>query len=238
MLRSEYSRTATMDSRDACAAALKRILVGIDREINGERIKFAQVFDEWPSYDDKYDCPAACVLPPPEWTYDDTSTPKLMEQTVELQPIPAPIGDPSDPAQEPPAFGLWKTAEMLDQFQIVLRASTPAQRAMLKLAIAEAFQTPNVGMDPGGQRYGLLVDLPDYYGITARAAIQRGQNSDNEDSAARNQREATFVVSMQTAEVQVGGVWPMGLTITRKTQTGDGQPISTGVITIPPPTRS
>ena len=47
----------------------------------------------------------------------------------------------------------------------------------------------------------------------------------------RNQREATFVVAMQTAKVQVGAVWPMALTVTRKAETGDGQVINTGIFT-------
>jgi hypothetical protein len=235
MLREEYSHTATMDVRDACALALKRLLLSIDRTIEGEHIQFAQVFDEWPTSDDKFDCPAACVLPPPEWRYDDTGgTPKLMEQTIEPLPIPT----PADGAIVPPAFGLFKTAEMLDEFGIILRTTTTAKRSMLKLAVEEAFQTANVTMDPNGQRYGLLLDLPEYYDLKARASLLRGQNSDSDDAAMRNQREATFVVSMQAPKVQVGAVWPLALTVTRATQTADGATISTAVVQIPTPYRS
>lgn len=223
MLPGGYSRTATMDARDAMALALARLLEGIDRQIGGERIKFARVYDEWPSPDDKYDCPAACILSAPEWTYDDSGdTPKIMEQTLEAN------ADPSGENDDPPNYALYKTAEVLEQFSLVLRVNTVAQRSMLKLAVEEVFQTRNITMDPCGQRYGLLLDLPEYYGLQARASLLRGQNSDNDDSAMRNQREATFIVSMQTAKVQVGGVWPFAATITRNTQTATGDDISSG----------
>lgn len=232
MLEGQYSRRASMDVRDACALALRRVLEGIDRVIDGERIIFAHVFDEWPTFDDKYDSPAACVLPPPAWDYSDSDmVPHLLEDTVEPNPIPM----PDEGQTESPAYGLYKTAEMLDRFELIIRCGSTAKRSMLKLAVEDAFQTRKVMMDPAGQRYGLLLDLPEYWSLTARASLISGANTDSEDAAARNLREATFVVSMQAPKVQLGEVWPMAMTITKRMLSQDGATIRTEVFNCPPP---
>jgi hypothetical protein len=231
MRADQYSRSATLDVRDACAAALARVIAGIDVVKAGQRVKFAAVFDEWPNFEDKYETPAACVLAPPSWDYSDAiMTPRLLETDT----IESVTTEPSDP----PSFGLWKTAEMLDQFQVSIRAGSTAMRSLLKLAIEEAFQMRELTMNPNGQRYGLLVDLPEYWGMTARASLLNGSNSDNEDSAARNQREATFTVSMQAPKVQLGPVYPFTVTLTEKLATGDGRTVSTDVVTFTNGTRS
>ena len=226
----QYSKSACMDVRDACAMALARVIQGIDVVIAGNRVKFTHVFDEWPTFEDKYDPPAACVVAPPEWTYDDSgSAPRLLEDTVES--IDTGTADP-------PSYGLHKTAEMIDNFGLKIRAGSAAMRSLLKLAIEDSFQTRNVTMDPGGSKYGLLVDLPEYWGLTARVSLLRGANSDSEDAAIRNQREATFVISMQAPKVQLGAVYPFDVTITEQMQTQDGRVISTTTATFSNGTRS
>ena len=223
MRAGDYSQSACMDVRDACALALARVIEAIDRNIGGQRVHFAHVFDEWPTQEDKYDPPAACVMAPPEWTYSDSGgAPKLLEDTIQSKDT-----GPNDP----PSYGLYKTAEMLDDFGLQIRAGSPAMRSLLKLAIEDAFQTRNVTMDPNVAPYGLLVPLPEYWGLTARAALQKGSNSDSEDAAMRNQREASFVISMQAPKVQLGAVYPFTPTVTEVLQTGDGRTISTTIST-------
>ena len=143
--------------------------------------------------------------------------PHLLEDTVEM-------GDAY-------GYGLYKSAEMLDEFTLQIRATTSAQRSLLKLAIEDAFQTPNVMQDPQGQRYGLLLDLPEYWGLKARASLLSGSNSDSDDAAMRNQREATFVISMQADKVQLGEVYPMALTVTKTMKAPDGSVTETGATT-------
>jgi hypothetical protein len=223
MRAEQYSKSASMDVRDACALALTRVIQGIDRVIAGEHIKFNHVFDEWPRIEDKYDPPVACVMPPPEWDYSDSGSPNLIEASVESV---------TTVTTDPPSFGLFKTAEMLDQFVLAIRAGSVAKRSMLKLAIEEAFQTPKITMDPNGTRYGILLDLPEYWSLTARASLLKGANTDSEDAAQRNHREATFVVSIQAPKVQLAPVWPFTPTVTEIMKAPDGSTISTRTITV------
>ena len=130
-----------------------------------------------------------------------------------------------------PAFGLYKTAEMLDKFTLAIRATTAAQRSLLKLVVEEAFQTPNIMQDPQGQRYWLLLDLPEYWDLQARASLIGGSNSDSDDAAIRNQREATFTVSIQADKVQLGAVYPMALTVTKTMKAPYGSVTETGATT-------
>ena len=215
----QYSKSASMDVRDACALALARVIQGIDTVVAGNRVKFNHVFDEWPTFEDKYDPPAACIVAPPEWKYDDAgSAPRLLDDTVESV---------NTGTADPPSYGLYKTAEMIDEFGLEIRAGSAAMRSLLKLTVEDAFQTRNVTMDPGGSKYGLLLDLPEYWGLTARASLLRGANTDSEDAAMRNQREAAFVISMQAPKVQLGAVYPFDVTITEQMKTQDGRVIST-----------
>jgi hypothetical protein len=231
MRAEQYSKTAIMDVRDACAMALTRVIQGIDRNIAGEHIKFNHVFDEWPRIEDEYDPPAACVMPPPDWKYSDSgSAPKLLEDTIETATDVV--------AGEPPSFGLYKTAELLDDFELSIRAGSSAKRSMLKLAIEDAFQTRQITMNPNAAPYGLRVDLPEYWGLTARASLQSGANTDSADSAQRNQREATFVISMQAPKVQLGAVYLLTPTVTEVSQAANGQTISTRTITVTSGVRS
>jgi hypothetical protein len=231
MRAEQYSQSAVMDVRDACALALRRVVEGIDRHIGGEHVKFVRVFDEWPDFMDVQQTPTACIVPPQGWEYDDAAfTPKLMEQTIETWTV--------DVAGEPPAFGLYKTAEMKDEFLLAMRLSSPAMRSVYKLAVEEAFQTANVTMDPDGQKYGLLVDLPEYWGMGARFSLIRGENIDDEDAAGRNRRDAQFVISAQAPKVQLGAVYTMGLSITKVLQTQVGGTILSETKTFPPQTRS
>ena len=221
MRADQFSKSACMDVRDACALALSRVIEAIDEVIAGQRVRFNHVFDEWPTQEDKYDPPAACVLAPPEWEYSDSgSAPKLLEDTIESV---------DTGAKHPPSFGLYKTAEMLDQFGLQIRAGSTAMRSLLKLAIEDAFQTRNVTMDPNVPPYGLRLDLPEYWGLTARASLLRGSNTDSEDEAMRNQREASFVISVQAPKVQLGAVYPFDVTVTETLQSQDGRTLSTTV---------
>ena len=66
---SEYPHTATMDVRGACALALSRVILAVDKRVDGEHVKFNHVFDEWHSDSDEFDPPAACILSTPQWDY-------------------------------------------------------------------------------------------------------------------------------------------------------------------------
>ena len=203
MTREQYSRRATMDVRDACALALSRLLAGIDVVIDGQRVRFTQVYDQWPTPDDKYVPPVACVLPPDRWKYDDSiMTPHCLEETWEHD--------------DDSGWALYKTAEMVNTFSVGIRTTSSAGRTIIKLALEDAFQSPGLLMDQtNGPRYGVVLPLPEYWGLHASAWLLDGSNSDSDDAAMRSHREATFSVKMQCSKVQLGPCVPAAMTITK-----------------------
>ena len=196
----QYSRTAVRSARDAMALALRHHLEGLVFKLAGGTFKLATVFDEWPAYLDRYVPPCACVLPN-EWRYADWSfTPKLLEDTWEVS------GEPG--------FGLYKLSEIETDFEISLRTNNPAERDALIEGIEESFVAPRVLMDDAqGPRYGLILQLPEYYGLAARFALQSARVIDDEERTMREQRDAVLTVSSQAPQVRVGPVYPLNLKI-------------------------
>jgi hypothetical protein len=180
--------------------ALRRHLEVLQFQNAGAIFGFNEVFDEWPSYIQRYVPPAACVLPG-SWEYGDWSfTPTLLEDTWEVR------GEPG--------FGLYKLSELSANFEVSIRANSNAERSSLIQGIEESFVAPRLLMDdPAGARYGVFLPLPEYYGLEARFALLSARNMDTEDSALREHRDAVFVVSGQAPQVRVGPVFPLNLTI-------------------------
>ena len=203
MPQDQYSRRATMDVRDACAAALKRHIAGLRFHGSADTDRFAIVDDDWPTYNDRQVVPAACVEPG-AWKYGAWSTtPTLLEDTWEPQGMPG--------------WGLWKVAELEADFVLACRTNLPAERKVLVKAIEDSFEGRGQEI---GERYGLILPLPDYYGLKVRFAITGGQIIDTEDKAARSQKDAVFTISVQANKVQVRPVFPMALNITKQVGLG------------------
>lgn len=201
--QAQYSRRASRDVRSAIAAAIARHLEAITFFNSGGAFRLAAVFDEWPSYLDRYVAPSACVLPS-SWRYVDAlMTPTLMEDTWEVK------GEPG--------FGLYKLSEVDLELEVSMRTSNVVEREQLILGIEESFQAPGLLMnEASGPRYGLILPLPDYYGLTARVSLMDFRVIDDEERAHREQRDAVVRVSAQAAQVKVGPVFPLGLTIDYK----------------------
>jgi len=196
MPRESYSRSASQDVRAAMGSALARYIEGLsfDTGDGGQPLKFAAVFSEWPSYLDRNVDPSACVLPG-SWKYGPALlTPAFIEGTWE------PVGMPG--------WGLWKTAEAEVEFELSLRATSPAERERLILGIEDAFQTT------GREVNRILLELPTYYGLTARYSLLSGRVIDNEDQAMREQRDAVLTISAQADKVVLQPVTPLALNIT------------------------
>jgi hypothetical protein len=195
MPREKFSRTATQDVRGAMATALAAYIAGLefDPGDGSPLYKFAQVFDEWPSYLDRNVDPSACVLPN-SWKYGPALlTPVLIEATWEPKGMPG--------------WGLWKTAEAEVEFELSLRASSPVMREKLILGIEDAFQSTT------REANRIILDLPTYYGVDARYSLLAGRVVDNEEQAAREQRDAVLTISAQANKVVVRPVYPMALNI-------------------------
>ena len=207
-----FSRKASLDVRDAMANALRKLIE--DLQFAGSQAnEFAEVYDEWPSFNEAGVFPAACVMPGDFKYTDSYLTPRLLEETWE------PAGQPG--------WALFKTAELQCDFQLMVRTNLVAERAVLMRAVEDAFQDGLI------QRYGRLVPLPTYYGLAARLVLMGGAVLDNEDAAMREKRDAAFTITAYAPKVQVMPVWPMALEIRRTITDNTGQAVFADVIAAP-----
>jgi hypothetical protein len=88
-------------------------------------------------------------------------------------------------------------------------------------------------MELTGPRYGLVVPLPEYYGINGRFALLAGSVIDNEETAMRDKRDAAFTISASAPKVQVGPVWPMAIAVVKELVDSDGNILSRSTFTAP-----
>ena len=214
----QFSRKATIGVRNALAVALARLVSTLSFP-GSQAQTFASVYDEWPDFLETAVFPAACILPNGFRYADSQMTPRLLEDTWEPKGLPG--------------WGLQKTAELQTEFQLVIRTNLPGERRQLMQAIEDLFQPQSNTMDQTGPRYGLVVTLPEYYGIDGRFALLAGDVIDNEDSAMREKRDAAFTISASAPKVQVTPVWPMALKVTKELVGPDGNPLSTSTFTAP-----
>lgn len=200
LAKEEFSRTATQDVRGAMASTLAEYVSGLTFQLDdGNTLKFAQVFSEWPSYLDRTVDPSACILPG-SWKYGDALlTPTLLQDTWEPQG-----GD---------GWGLYQTAEAEVELELSFRATNRVERGQLILGLEEAFQHPEVLMNQQGAANRIVLPLTTYYGLSARYSLLSGRLIDNEDQAIREQRDAILTISAQAPKVKLGPVHPMALTI-------------------------
>jgi hypothetical protein len=198
--KEEYSRTATQDVRGAMASALAEYVAGLVFQLDdGNTLKFAQVFAEWPSYLNRAVDPSACILPG-SWKYGDALlTPTLLESTWEPQG-----GD---------GWGLYQTAEAEVELELSFRATNTVERGQLILGLEEAFQHTEVLMNQQGAANRIVLPLTTYYGLSARYSLLSGRSIDSEEQAMREQRDAILTISAQAPKVKLGPVHPMSLTI-------------------------
>lgn len=194
-----YSRRASRNVRAALALALRRHLEGLDFDAGGNVFRFAQVFDDWPSFLERYVPPSACVLPGRTTYLDALMTPTLLEDTWEPQ------------GQQ--GFGLYKLSEVSLDLEVSFRAPTVAERDAILHGLEDSFVSGQILMDQvNGPRYGRLLEMPEYYGLCGRFALASSQVIDDPDHALREQRDAIVTVSAQAAHVKLGPVYPFNLT--------------------------
>ena len=218
MPRAQFSRKAIIGVRNALAVALARLVE--EMTFPGDQAQnFAAIYDEWPDFLDTAVVPAACVLPGDFRYADSQMTPSLIEDTWEPKGMPG--------------WGLMKTAELQADFQLSIRTNLPRERSQLMQAIEDLFQPQGNLMDLTGPRYGLVVPLPEYYGINGRFVLLAGSVIDNEDTAMREKRDAVFTISAYAPKVQVVPVWPLALSITKTMFDSENHLISTATAVAP-----
>jgi hypothetical protein len=197
--KDQFSRKQTMDLRLAMASALVRFLQGMTFEGPGGYgiIQLETGFAEWPSVPDEYVGPACAVLPGLGTDIEGRLIPTLIEDTWE------PRGQPG--------WGLYVLSDYEVEFKVRIRAASAAERDALIMGIEQAFvQEPNDMLiaPEKGNRYGTLLDLPEYFASQARFGLKETNVLDDPDSAMAEQREAEFTVMGQAKKMRVGLVQP------------------------------
>jgi hypothetical protein len=198
---SAYSRSQTLDARAAMArAVVKKLQRMMFRDPYGHSVQLAEVFEAWPSAGDRFIPPAAVVLPGP-WLYDAARlTPTLMEDTWE------PRGQRG--------WGLYKLADISLDFEILIRAASDAERSVIVQGFEVAWVADEVTSDPvEGARYGIVLPMPEYWGICAEFALKSARVLDDEDRAMREHREVIFTINGVAPQVKVAPVRPMSPTV-------------------------
>ncbi len=204
--KSLFPRTQTLDIRTAMAAALVRMLMAQRFPGPGGEgtIQLATGYKEWPSYPDEYVSPSACVLPGEG-------------QMVEARLVPNLLEDTWWPRPGRPGWGLYVLSDYETEFRILVRAASNAERDALTAGIEQLFvqdQDQMLIAPDRGNRYGVLVDMPEYFGAPARFGLKAVGMQDEGESAMREQRETVFTVMAQGKQLRVGLVQPFTVRVT------------------------
>jgi len=199
----QFSRSATTDLETALSLAVLRVISGQFQGPGGiGKIGFAQVLEDWPSFEQSYVMPTAVVLPDNGLVYEPSQlVPRLLAETWE------PKGEPG--------LGLYELCEASREFQVQYRAPTAAERNALKAGIETAFVAPEVLIAPPfGARYGVLATMPEYWGLTARFSLAESMKLDDAAAAAKNRWEGTATIKAQAKLVKLAIVQPFRIRIT------------------------
>jgi hypothetical protein len=220
-LVSQYSRSATVDLETAISLA---VVAAISRDYPGPggkgTIRFAQLAEDWATFQDNFVSPGAVVLPGDELKYGPSHpTPALAEDTWEPQ------GEAG--------FGLFVLSEASREFELTIRSSNQQERNALKAGVEGAFVRPEVTMAPADgsepdARYGIVQLVPEYWNLPVRLSLLGSRKLDDADLAAKNIWEANFRISAQANHVVLRPVQPFRVKIQRL-DVGDN-------VTIPPRT--
>ena len=210
----QFSRQQTQDLETSISIAVTRALDQTYPPVGGARaqggLKFLKLYKDGPQYeDDGALVPSAVILPTGPIKYGPSHlTPTLAEDTWEPR---GKLG-----------LGLYVLSEASREFQVTFRGQTQAERNALKAAIETAFTDPAVeqaqacaglprpGLFVGG-RYGVLMAMPEYWGLTARLTLLDSEKLDDADSMAKNIHEGRFSLRAEANHVKLGPVSPFAL---------------------------
>ncbi len=203
MTREKFSRKQTLDLQTAMATAIAGVLrpAEFPGPVGKGKIKFRKVFAEWPTSVDGNVTLAACVLSNDTIKYAPALlTPKLLEDTWE------PKGGLG--------LGLYKVSEGECDFHVELRAPSKPERSALVAGVEQLFFAAGVlNTNPQGARYGVMVPMPEYWGLNVRLSVQDKAMGDDAESAKTNRWEAVFLIRAQANHVRLDTVAPFKVRI-------------------------
>lgn len=198
----QFSRSASTDLETAISLAVSRTVSAPFQGPGGiGHIAFTQVFEDWPSFESYYTDPSAVILPDEPLVYGPSQLmPKLLEDTWE------PAGEPG--------LGLYELCEASREFGFQYRSGTAAERNALKAGVETAFIAPQVTLSPfSGARFGVLVPMPEYWGLQVRLAIVESLKLDDADNASKNIWEGRATIRAQAKLVKLAVVQPFKVRI-------------------------
>lgn len=197
LTREQYSRKQTVDLETALALAVLRV---INKTYQGPggfgALRFEQLYEDWPSFEDADIVPSAVVMPDAPLLYGPSHpVPRLLEDTWENR------GEPG--------LGLYQLSEATREFDVQFRGSTTAERNALKAGLEGIFVDDRLLIAPKmGARYGVLEAMPEYWGLTARLVLLSSVKLDDQESAAKNIAEGRVTVKAYAPHVRLGLVQP------------------------------
>ncbi len=208
--KDQYSLKRTLSIRAAMARAIERALLEHQFDVHGRAGEFAAVYDSWPDYTARIVVPAAVVLPTPLRYVAARMTPALIRESWEPK-------DGEGKSLGLPGFGLYKTADVEGDFQVQIRTPTEGERDPYVAGMEDLWTASDTdpvdvsGFQPGSTeaRYGVILDLPEYYNQCAGFWLLEQLPLDDADKVTREHRETIFTIRGVASQVRLGPVQPM-----------------------------
>lgn len=239
----DYPFKKTRDIRGAVALGMARFLAGRTYALPRTTVPFklAKIYDRWASFNDHATgdgfLPAAAVLADRATYTEEFLTPNILEHTwsggdpdeCDEKCKPAyPYGDGSGRG-----WALVETTEVTVPIVVVVRAVSYDARRSIFAGLEEAFvecgHLPDPaafdrGVDPGFPdipRYGVRLELPEYYKRSCLYTLKSSAAPESDRAARENRWEAIFELD---ATLTACGVVPLTLHRPQVRVVVDGEP--------------
>jgi hypothetical protein len=178
-----YTANRETDARTSLTRGLAEYLEGLTTNAQGGRqIQLRRVYSSWAEPEDEARYPAAYVSSPGEGQYDASRFTPTVDHTERIA--------------QPDGRYVVHLAEFVATLAVEVWANDPQERMQLAAAIEDAF-------NPLDYRYGMLLDLPHYYGLRADYAVQSMRYQDTEVDAMRRYRLAIFTLTASVPVVRL-----------------------------------
>jgi len=178
-----YTANRECDARTAITRGLAEYLSGMTIDsVGGRRNALRKVFQTWPDAEDEAVYPSAVVLMRGVAAYDSS---RFVPGINDREKLPAPDGR-----------YVSTVAEMVGDLTVELWCNDSSERADLVAAFEEE-------LVPYDDMYGLMLDLPHYYGNRAVYELKDVQYIDDEQTAMQRYRKALFTLTAQMPVVRL-----------------------------------